>query len=38
MAYVDVFVDNFCGVGQDHPRIPLIKQQRVLMHAIDQIF
>jgi hypothetical protein len=38
MAYVDVFVDDFCGVGQDHPMNPLKNQRNVLMHKIDKVF
>jgi hypothetical protein len=38
VAYVDVFVDDFCGLGQDHKMSPLVNQRRVLMHAIDKIF
>jgi hypothetical protein len=38
MAYVDVFVDDLCGVGQNHPINPLENQQKVLMHKIDKVF
>jgi hypothetical protein len=33
-----VFVDDFCGVGQDHPMNPLDNQRKVSLHQIDKIF
>jgi hypothetical protein len=38
LAYVDVFLDDFCGVSQNHPMNPLEIQRKVLMHKIDNIF
>jgi hypothetical protein len=38
MAYVDVFFDNFCGAGQNHPMNPLENQRKVLMPQIDKVF
>ena len=38
LAYVDVFVDDFLGAGQDRPSKPLENQRRVLMRAVDQVF
>jgi hypothetical protein len=38
LAYMDVFVDDFCGQGQDHPQNPLVNQRRTLLHNIDKIF
>jgi hypothetical protein len=37
-AYMDVFVDDFCGVGQDSKMNPLVNQRRALMHNIDKVF
>jgi hypothetical protein len=38
IAYVDVFVDNFLGLGQGHPSNPLANQRCTLVTAIDDIF
>jgi hypothetical protein len=38
LAYVDVFVDDFCGFGQDHPQMPLQLQGRAVLHSIDKVF
>lgn len=38
LAYLDVYVDDFCGLGQDHPSNPLQNQRNVLLHRIDQVF
>ena len=38
LAYMDVYVDDFCGVGQDHPSYPLKAQRRALLHNIDKVF
>ena len=35
---VDVFVDDFIGMGQDHPSNPLENQRAVLSHNIDKVF
>ena len=37
-AYMDVFVDDFCGVGQDSQMNPLTNQRRALFHNIDKVF
>jgi hypothetical protein len=37
-AYVDVFVDDFCGEGQDSKMNPLKNQRRTLFHNIDKVF
>ncbi len=37
-AYVDVFVDDFMGLGQDHGMNDLQNQRRTLMHNIDKVF
>jgi hypothetical protein len=38
VAYMDIFVDAFCGVGQDSNMNPLANQRRTLMHNIDKVF
>jgi hypothetical protein len=38
LSFVDVFVDDFCAVGQDHHMNPLSNQRRTLMHTIDKVF
>jgi hypothetical protein len=38
LAYMDVFVDDYCGQGQDHPQNPLGNQHRTLLHNIDKVF
>lgn len=35
---VEVFVDDFIGIGQDHPQNPLSNQRAALSHNIDKIF
>ncbi|CAJ1941626.1 unnamed protein product [Cylindrotheca closterium] len=35
---MEVFVDDFVGMGQDHPSNPLTNQQAVLSHNIDKVF
>ena len=35
---MEVFVDNFIGIGQDHPSNPLRNQRAVLSHNIDKVF
>ena len=35
---VEVFVDDFIGMGQDHPSNPLENQRAVLSHNIDKVF
>jgi hypothetical protein len=37
-AYLDVFVDDFCGEGQDSRMNPLQNQRRALFHTVDKIF
>jgi hypothetical protein len=37
-AFVDVFVDNFCGMGQEHQMNSLRNQRRLLMHLVDRMF
>jgi hypothetical protein len=37
-AYMDVFVDDFCGIGQDSRMNPLVNQRRALLHNIDKVF
>jgi hypothetical protein len=37
-AYVDVFVDDFCGEGQESKMNPLQNQRRTLFHNIDKVF
>jgi hypothetical protein len=34
-AYVDVFVDDFCGEGQNSQMNPLKNQRRTLFHNMD---
>ena len=38
LAYMDVYVDDFVGVGQDHPQYSLRDQRRALLHNIDRVF
>ena len=38
IAYVDVFVDDFLGVTQDHPSNPSSNQRSVLNHSVDSVF
>ena len=35
---VEVFVDDFIGMAQDHPSNPLRNQRAVLSHNIDKVF
>ncbi|CAJ1939723.1 unnamed protein product [Cylindrotheca closterium] len=35
---MEVFVDDFVGMGQDHPSNPLTNQRAVLSHNIDKVF
>ena len=35
---MDMFVDDFLGMGQDTPANPLMNQWQTLMHNIDKIF
>ncbi|CAJ1947446.1 unnamed protein product [Cylindrotheca closterium] len=35
---MEVFVDNFVGMDQDHPSNPLTNQQAVLSHNTDKVF
>jgi hypothetical protein len=37
-AYLDVFVDDFCGAGQDSQMNPLQNQRRALFHTVDRVF
>ena len=37
-AVVDVFVDDFLAIGQEHHMNPLQNQRRTLMHNIDKVF
>ena len=37
-AAMDVYVDDFCGIGQDHPSYPIAHQRRALLHNIDKVF
>jgi hypothetical protein len=37
-AYVDVFVYNFCGEGQNSRMNPLKNQRRTRFHTIDKVF
>jgi hypothetical protein len=37
LAYVDVFVDDFCRAGQNQIN-PLENQRKVLMPQIDKVF
>jgi hypothetical protein len=38
VAYNDIFMDDFVGIGQQHKMNPLPNQRRVLMHRVDGIF
>ena len=38
LATVDVFVDDFCGLGQDHHQNPMANQRRTLFHNLDKVF
>jgi hypothetical protein len=38
MALMDVFVDDFCGIGQQSTQNPLRNQRRALLHSIDRVF
>jgi hypothetical protein len=38
VAYNDIFMDDFVGIGQQHKMNPLQIQRRVLMHRVDGIF
>jgi hypothetical protein len=38
VALMDVFVDDFCGVGQQSRQNPLRNQRRALLHSIDRVF
>jgi hypothetical protein len=38
LCKVEVFVDDFIGMGQDHPSNPLHNQRAVLCHYIDKVF
>jgi hypothetical protein len=38
LAYMDVFVDDYCGQGQDHLQNPIENQRRTLLHNIDKVF
>ena len=35
---MEVFIDDFLGMGQDHPSNPLRNQRAVLSHNIDKVF
>ncbi|CAJ1957772.1 unnamed protein product [Cylindrotheca closterium] len=35
---MEVFVDNFVGMDQDHPSNPLTSQRAVVSHNIDKVF
>ncbi|CAJ1935372.1 unnamed protein product [Cylindrotheca closterium] len=35
---MEVFMDDFVGMGQDHPSNPLENQRAVLSHNIDKVF
>ena len=37
-ASMDVFVDDFCGIAQDHPQNPATNQRRALFHNLDKVF
>jgi hypothetical protein len=37
-AYMDVFVDDFCGEGQDSRMNPIQNQRRALFHTVDKVF
>jgi hypothetical protein len=37
-AYVNIFVDNFCGEGQNYQMNPLKNQRRTLFYNIDKVF
>ena len=38
LAYSDIYMDDFLGMGQDHPSNPLVNQRRTMMHRIDSVF
>ena len=38
LATVDIFVDDYIGLGQNHVSNPLQNQRRVLFRRIDQMF
>jgi hypothetical protein len=38
VALMDVFVDDFCGIGQQSTQNPLQNQRRALLHSIDRVF
>lgn len=38
LSSVDVYVDDFVGIGQEHPSNPLENQRRTVMHCIDAVF
>ena len=35
---MDIFVDDFCVIGQDTDMNPLANLRRTLMHNIDKVF
>lgn len=35
---MEIFVDDFVGIGQDHPSNPLTNQRATLSHNIDKLF
>ena len=38
VRYCDIFVDDYIGIGQDHPMNPIDNQRRTIMHKIDGVF
>jgi hypothetical protein len=37
-VYMDVFMDDFCRLGQDSCMNPLLNQQNMLVHDINKVF
>ena len=38
LTYMDVYVDDFCGAGQENPTYLMRHQRRALLHNIDRVF
>lgn len=38
LSYVDVFVDDLIGLGQNYRTYPIHQQRRIVMYAVDKVF